>query len=323
LWIVVALGVVFAFRPLLVLFAGVLFAISLAAAARWLSRISKLPYWAAVTGIVLLGVCATVAAAVLLAPSISEQVQTLSDDLPKAVHDARVRLGHTPVLGKTLEKAADSAAPKAEPKNLAIILVGALGGTVDVLAGLVVIFFVGVYGAAQPGVYARAVLEATPRRYHARVEHALDKTVTNLSRWLLGRLAAMAFVGITTTIAFHFLRIPLAPLLGAFAGLLTFVEYVGAIASAVPPLILGLAQSPAAAIGVLVTYTALHLIEGYVLTPLFARASVHLPPALTLAAQVILAALAGPLALTFSTPLFVVGVSAVEAWRESGQRSAT
>lgn len=312
---------VFAFRTLLLLFAGVLFAIALAATARWLARISRLPYWATVTGLVVLGISATVTAGVLLAPSISEQVQSLSEDLPKAIHDARVRLGHTPVVGKTLENAANSAAPKTEPKNLAKILVGALGGTVDVLAGFVVIFFLGVYGAAQPGIYTRAALEATPRRYRPRVEHAIEKTVANLSRWLLGRLAAMTFVGITTTVAFHFLHIPLAPLLGAFAGLLTFVEYIGAVASAIPPLILGLAQSPATAVGVLVTYTALHVIEGYVLTPLFARAAVHLPPALTLSAQVLLGALAGPLGLTFSTPLFVVGVSAVQAWRETGDGS--
>jgi predicted PurR-regulated permease PerM len=41
-----------------------------------------------------------------------------------------------------------------------------------------------------------------------------------------------------------------------------------------------------------------------------------LPPALTLAAQVVLGALSGPLGLTLSTPLFVLGVSAVQTFRE-------
>src|SRR5689334_3019959 len=60
LWLAVALVVVFVFRTLLVLFAGVLFAISLAAVARWVSRISKLPYWLALTAIVVFGISTTI-----------------------------------------------------------------------------------------------------------------------------------------------------------------------------------------------------------------------------------------------------------------------
>ena len=78
-----------------------------------------------------------------------------------------------------------------------------------------------------------------------------------------------------------------------------------------------LAQSPAQAFWVLVLFTALHVVEGYVLTPLLARATVSLPPAITLACQVLLGALAGPLGLTLSTPLLVVGVCAAQSFRRN------
>jgi predicted PurR-regulated permease PerM len=180
----------------------------------------------------------------------------------------------------------------------------------------VVVFFVGVYGAAQPEACKRGALAVAPRRYRRHVDRALTNAATNLTRWLLGRLVAMIFVGVTTSIAFHFLRVPMALALGTFAGLLTFIEYAGAVISAIPPILLSLSRSPSTALTVAVIYVALHLVEGYVLTPLLARASVHLPPAYTLAAQAVLGDLAGVLGLTFSTPLFVVVVSAVQAWRE-------
>jgi predicted PurR-regulated permease PerM len=72
---------------------------------------------------------------------------------------------------------------------------------------------------------------------------------------------------------------------------------------------------------VLVAYTVLHVLEGYVITPLLARTSVHLPPALTLSAQALLGEIVGVLGLTFSTPLFVVGVSTVTAFREENERT--
>jgi predicted PurR-regulated permease PerM len=130
----------------------------------------------------------------------------------------------------------------------------------------------------------------------------------------------MVFVGVTTSLAFHFLRLPLALLFGLFAGLLTFVEYAGAVVSAIPPLLFAFAQSPGIALGVAVTYAVLHVVEGYVLTPLLARASVHLPPAVSLGTQALLGTLAGPLGLTFATPLLVVGVSTVEAFRVDESR---
>jgi putative permease len=144
----------------------------------------------------------------------------------------------------------------------------------------------------------------------------LHDTAHNLTRWLWGRILAMAFVGTTTTILFHLLHLPLALMLGLFAGVLTFVEYAGAITSAVPPVLLGFSQSSSVGLAVLVAYVVLHVLEGYVITPLLARASVHLPPALTLASQALLGELTGVLGLTFSTPLFVVGVSAVNAFRD-------
>ncbi|HEX4339957.1 MAG TPA: AI-2E family transporter [Polyangiaceae bacterium] len=315
--VVLGLTAVFAFRILFVLFAGVLFALILRAAAGWVSRVTRLPYVAVLTALVLLGIGSTVLGGVLLVPRVGEQLETLSRELPKIIDGARDRLKETPVINHFLSP---DAGAQPDPKKLAAAALAGLGGSVQVLSGLVVAFFIGVYGAAQPQMYSDAALAITPRRYERHVERALKETAHNLTRWLWGRILAMIFVGVSTSIVFHLLHIPLALTLGVFAGFLTFIEYAGAILSAFPPVLLGFSQSPTVGLAVLSAYVVLHVVEGYVITPLLARASVHLPPALTLAAQALLGELCGILGLTFSTPLFVVGVSAVKAFREENAR---
>jgi len=195
------------------------------------------------------------------------------------------------------------------------LAMGAIGSSVELASALVIVFFVGVYGAAQPELYLKATARVAPPANRERAERALRAAGHNLSRWLWGRLIAMVFVGVTTTTAFVLLHVPLAFILGTLAGLLTFVEYIGAVASGVPPTILAFAQSPSKGLAVLAIFVGVHVVEGYVLTPLLTRATVRLPPAFSLATQVVLGSLAGGLGLTFSTPLLVTIVSLVQSWK--------
>jgi predicted PurR-regulated permease PerM len=128
----------------------------------------------------------------------------------------------------------------------------------------------------------------------------------------MGRIVAMVFVGVFTGVGLLLLKIPLALALGLVAGALAFIEYVGAVASAVPAIALALAVSATQALWVALLYLGVHIIEGYVLTPLLAKKAVHLPPAYVLAAQVTMGVLFGAMGLTFSTPLLVVAVVLVQ-----------
>jgi predicted PurR-regulated permease PerM len=258
-----------------------------------------------------------VLAVVLAAPAIVDQVNALAHDIPQAFRDVLDRLHRTGLVDLPREQSAE-AAPRAlaAPKIVGAV-VSALGGTAEVIGGFVIMLFIGLYGAAQPRLYRGILLSVAPSSVRSQLDHALETTVKALTRWMLGRLVAMIFVGVTSGVVFAALHIPLAFTLALLAGALTFVEYAGAIASAVPPVLLAVAQSPGKALAVLLLFTGLHVVEGYVLTPLLARASVRLRPVFTLSAQVILGALGGPIALTFSTPLLVVFVSAARAFSEA------
>lgn len=302
-----------AVEALLVLFGGFLFALVLQGVASKLARHFVLPYgaWVAILVVLLLGSSAVFV--VIAGPKVQEQVVQLAELLPRVLHDAAARLRHTPFAAGS-----GAAAPftgPADARQFALGAFSAVGTSLEVLGGFVVVLFVGIYGAARPSDYTRVVMTLVPYRRRLRALRVIRSVNRNLTRWLLGRLVAMLFVGVSCAVAFSVLDVPLALSLALLAGLLTFVEYVGAIVSAIPPVLLALAQSTTSALLVIVTYTVLHVIEGYVLTPLLARASVRFPPALTLAGQVTFAALVGPLGLTFSTPLLIVGVSTAEVLR--------
>jgi predicted PurR-regulated permease PerM len=311
--------VALAAKPLIVLFGGFLFALVLRGLADGLSRVSRLRYGASFAVVLVVLVALGALAIVAMGPRLQDQLTDLVTRLPEATSDLLRRLRHDPI-GRTLAPSSSSTRSYAE--TIATNAASAVGTTLEVLGGLVIIFFVGVYGAARPDDYANAVLAVTPRPYEERVRSILAEVSSKLTRWLLGRLVAMIFVGVTCSIAFAVLGVPLALTLGLVAGLLTFIEYVGAVASAVPVLLLALTKSTTTALAVLVVYTVLHVIEGYVLTPLLAKASVRFPPALTLAGQVIFATLVGPIGLTFSTPILVLVTVAVQTWQRDGARRA-
>jgi predicted PurR-regulated permease PerM len=113
----------------------------------------------------------------------------------------------------------------------------------------------------------------------------------------------MSLVGILTALGLWLLGVPLALILGLIAALLEFVPYIGTILSAVPAILLALLQGPMQALWVVLLYFVIQSIESYLLTPLVQQRVVSLPPALVLAAQVLMGVLFGAWGIILATPL--------------------
>jgi predicted PurR-regulated permease PerM len=246
-------------------------------------------------------------------PAILEQGRLLWSRLPGALHTLARGVEHPPSWLRPLI-GSGGPAPQLHPEPEQVIS-GATGIATGLSVGLgtfVVIFFLGAYGALSPSSYTRPLVKLFPRHERDRASEVLGEIGETLGRWLFGRVLAMAFVGVFTWIGLAVLRVPLALGLGILAGLLTFIEYLGAVVSAVPAILLGLTVSPLHAAWVVLLFTAVHIIEGYVLTPLIARQAVHIPPAYTLAAQLVLGGLFGVMGLTFATPTCVVALILIQ-----------
>ena len=107
--------------------------------------------------------------------------------------------------------------------------------------------------------------------------------------------------------------VPLVLTLGLITGIMEMIPYLGAWVSAVPAALIALqALGPWYCGMVLLLFLALHIFEGYLIAPLVQRRAMHLPPALTLVAQVLLGQLMGALGLLIAAPLTVTVVVLVK-----------
>ncbi len=184
-------------------------------------------------------------------------------------------------------------------------LTGFVSGVAGFLEAAVVILVVGIFGAAEPGLYKAGLFHLVPPRHRPRMGEAVDAIASNLRHWLVGQVLLMVILGITTTAGLWLIGVPLALTLGIIAGIFELVPYIGAWLSAVPALMIALLKGPQAMAYTLALFLFLHVLEGYVLLPLIQRRAVHLPPALILVAQALMGELFGILGLFVAAPLTV------------------
>lgn len=183
--------------------------------------------------------------------------------------------------------------------NIAMSVGNGIADTLLVLVG-------GIYLAAQPDLYRVGMIKLVPSRGRALAAEALNASSRALKLWLLGRLVSMCAVGILTWLGLMAIGIPSALTLGLLAGLLEFVPFVGPIISAVPAILLALAESPDKAVWVALLFLVIQQIEGNVLEPLVQQRAVDLPPALLLFALVAGGLVFGMVGIVLAAPLTVV-----------------
>ncbi|HEX3349432.1 MAG TPA: AI-2E family transporter [Acetobacteraceae bacterium] len=121
----------------------------------------------------------------------------------------------------------------------------------------------------------------------------------------------MLVVAVLVAVGLYVLGMPLVAALAVIAGLMNFIPFVGAFIGAAPAVLVGMATSPTLAIEVVALFLVVQTFEGYVTAPLIQRRTVHLPPALTIASQAILASLFGLFGLILATPVMATALTAV------------
>jgi predicted PurR-regulated permease PerM len=175
--------------------------------------------------------------------------------------------------------------------------------TVAVLGALVILLFVAIFVATDPGLYHRGLMHLFPHGARRRAGEVLSATATTLRRWLLMQLVAMLAIGSVTTVVLLLLDVKAAVALGLIAGLLEFIPYVGPILSAVPAIAMALVDGPEKALWVVVAYIAIQQLEGVVLQPLLMKEGLELPPVMTILGQALFSLVFGFLGLLLAVPL--------------------
>ena len=310
---VVGLALAFWFgrSALLLAFAGILLAIAFNSAAGVVSRFTGLRGgWSlAIALLVLAGI--TAGLCFLVAPRIADQIDELQVQIPDAWHAAEQRLSQTE-WGRTIVSDLGSSKLFSRTEHPMTSAFSVFSSTISVLGTLIIVFFLGLYFAADPRLYRSGFLQLMPQDHHERAKQILDELGQRLQRWLLGKLALMLFVGVATAIGLWILGSPLIITLALLAALLDFIPNFGPVISAVPAMLLALTHRPEHMLWVGALYLGVQIVESYILQPLVQQRAVSLPPSLTLVAQILSAILLGPLGVILATPLTVAGITLVQ-----------
>lgn len=305
--VLLALGAVIAViflgaRVFLLVFAGLLFAVFLKSMSDPLAEHAHVrPGWSLLAVLVLL--TGTLAAAgYFAAPSISEQVDALMQKLPQSVQQLQKEL-ESYSWGRALLDQAETGQILGKPRPVLEGVGGVFSSLLGWLVNLVIILFIGLYVAAEPGIYRHGFLLLAPKSRQDRYSQVVSEVHETLKWWLVGKFFSMGVIGVSTAAGLWLLGVPLSLVLGLIAALLTFIPNIGPIISAIPAILLGWTIGPEKALHVAALYVGIQTAESYVLTPLVQRKTVELPPALILSAQVLLGTMFGILGVALATPL--------------------
>ncbi len=291
----------------LLVFGGILFGVLLSALARLLQKKTKMGYGlalACVMGVLVLVIGGTIW---LLAPTVSQQTEELSNSLPKAFERLKTNLSQTS-WGKRLLQGLPEQPKKlvSSPKDVFSQLTGVFSSTLGALANVVIVIITGIYLASSPDSYQKGFLKLFTPSFRPRLEEVLRQCFHTLSNWLLSRSISMVVVGIATGIGLALLGIPLPVVLGIIAALLNFIPNLGPYIAVIPALLLAYLEGPDKALYVFLLYMGVQSLEGYLLTPMLDKKLVSTPPALLLFGQVLLGILVGISGVLLASPIIAV-----------------
>lgn len=178
-----------------------------------------------------------------------------------------------------------------------------VGTAIGAISSLFVILVIGLFVAMEPNIYNRGLQWMVPLDHRDHFAGTIDAMGATLRKLLAGRLLGMAFEGFLTWAILMIVGVPMALVLGLIAAILAFIPNIGAFITGVLMTAVGFSAGVDKGIAALCTYFVVQTFDGYVVIPMVARKTVDLPPALTLAAQILASTLFGVLGLALADPM--------------------
>ncbi|MCH7479434.1 MAG: AI-2E family transporter [SAR324 cluster bacterium] len=145
-----------------------------------------------------------------------------------------------------------------------------------------------------------------------------------MANYIRGKLWEIVIVAVVTGLALALLGFEYPAVMGLISGISVLVPFVGAIGVAVPVAVLGYLQWGAGLqLGwLMIVYTVIQLLDGYVLVPLMFSEAVKLHPVAILLAVFIFGSLWGVLGIFFAIPLATLAKALLNTILEHRERVA-
>ena len=310
-WFGLAIGIAMAvllIQPLMLIFAGLVFAAMLDGGARLLGRVLPIPRGARI-GLVLLAALAFLAGIFFWTGlEIANQIALLGTTLERQSTRFLAWLAEAGLMPEQTDLIALG--------RDAMGSLGRLSGYVGTAFGAVtsafLIIVIGLFVALEPRLYERGFAWLVPTRARSETRVTIDRMAFTMRRLMAGRLIGMVAEGVLTWLALSLGGVPLALLLGILTGLLAFIPNIGAFVSGVLMVAVGFSAGVDTGLWAIGTYVVVQTFDGYVLLPMVARKTVDLPPALTLGTQILFGTLLGFMGLLLADPITAMMKVALE-----------
>lgn len=305
--------VVLLIQPLLIIFAGMVFAALLDGGVRLLGRVLPIG-----RGWRLLIVCLStliflVGTFVLTGVQVAEQVDQLRDTLETQA----VQLTSWLTSQGLMPGASDISGIARQAMSSVGRLTSWVGTALGALTTMFMILVIGLFIAMDPRGYERGLQWMIPQESRAEFAITVERMGQTLRRLLFGRIIGMVAEGVLTWVALMIGGVPMALILGILTGVLAFIPNIGAFISGALMIAVGFSAGVNTGLWAIGAYLIVQTFDGYVLVPMVAKRTVDMPPALTLGAQILASALFGILGLALADPMIAVIKAALERRSET------
>jgi predicted PurR-regulated permease PerM len=182
-------------------------------------------------------------------------------------------------------------------------LSSAVSSALGAITSLVLIFVIGIFIAVEPRLYQRGVAWMLPLDHRDAFYRTAERMGQTLRRLMAGRLVGMAVEGVGVGVLLAVGGVPMAALLGIITGLLAFLPNIGAIISGILIVLAGFSNGVNSGLWAVGVYLVVQTVDGYLVVPYVARKTVDLAPALVLSTQLLFGALFGIMGLALADPM--------------------
>jgi predicted PurR-regulated permease PerM len=291
---------------MLIFFAAAIFAVPLRSAALALAARLRIPIGAALGAVLALVAFGALAILWGWQSMIATQLAQLLASLPGLAERLLETLRTDPWAAPLAALAPDPGSLLSGAASVIGGVRGFIGGTLSAAIDIAIIVFAAVCFAAEPRTYVGGLLRLIPPSRRARVDMALQEAAGTIARWLIARLISMVSIAVIAGVGLRLLAVPYATVLGVLAGVFAFIPNVGPIAAALPALLLAAPLGWQRVLAVILLYWLAHALDDFFVIPLAERRVVRLPPALTIAAQLVLGLISGVLGIMMAAPFVAV-----------------
>lgn len=270
--------------------------------------------------VTLLGTVALAGGMALVAyPVVRKQVTALMTNAPEGIRKAQSWLSgkdrsspvaQLPQKQKVAEKVQDRIGDAAG--SAAAGIVPAAMGLSQGLLTCVLLLVLAAFLVHEPDVYRRGLRRVIPREHEPVFDEAWRRLGCDLRKWVGGITVSMVLMGVVCGAGLAIAGIDGWVVLALLTLFGTFIPYAGALASAVPGLLVALAQGTKQFFAACAVYLVVHLVEGYIVEPQVMKRAVSVRPALLLFGQACLGAVFGVMGIVVATPLIVVAQALIQ-----------